>query len=520
MKKNEIILGDCIEVMKGFEDNCIDSIVTDPPYGIGFMGKDWDTFKNDYINKKYDSDRKIAPGRNTPSFQRSSIAGSYDYSRNKEFQQWFTIFSKECLRILKPGGHLLSFGGTRTYHRMVCAIEDAGFEIRDCLQWIYGSGFPKNLDISKQIDKIDTSEFKEQVSSVIKEARNKRGYTMDELCNILELNNKGHGGMINHYENKRATPTLELWKRICKILEINDLKNYEIIKKGRTKIIGKIENPISWFGEGIKKISTTPEAKQWDGFGTALKPANEPIVLARKPIFEKNIAENVLKWGTGGINIDGCRIGTEKIKTYGKRDGIGNSLEWSKYKSDKNWQGNIHKGRWPANVIFDEEAAELLDEQSGQLDQCGGEKRITHDKGMFGIGQPGKIYKERYRGASRFFYIAKASKAERNAGLEGFEKKNKIGFNASEREYDNKIHKEIALKNNHPTVKPIKLMRYLVRLITPPGGICLDPFIGSGTTAIACIEEGFDYIGIEKEKEYFDIAEKRIFHYKRQLKLF
>jgi len=380
MKKNELILGDCIEVMKVFEDNCIDSIVTDPPYGIGFMGREWDTFKPDYIEKKrieQDKRIKIKPrtdGRKVPHDQGAVAAGSYDFSLkgNRKFQEWFTIFSKECLRVLKPGGHLLSFGGTRTYHRMVCGIEDAGFEIRDCLQWLYGSGFPKNLNLG-------------------------------------------------------------------------------------------------------------------NGMGTALKPANEPIVLARKPISKKNIAENVLKWGTGGINIDECRIdlqGQKKISggcTGNKSGRVGYFI------TDKNpnIKEDNSKGRWPANVIFDEEGAELLNS------------------------------------ASRFFYVAKTSKSERNAGLEGFEKEEKkVHIRQSNGRQKAREMVSLPTKNFHPTVKPIKLMRYLIRLITPPSGICLDPFIGSGTTAIACVEEGFDYIGIEKEKEYFDIAEKRIFHYKRQLKLF
>jgi hypothetical protein len=196
----------------------------------------------------------------------------------------------------------------------------------------------------------------------------------------------------------------------------------------------------------------TPEAQEWEGWGTALKPANEPIVLARKPLSEKTIVENVMKWGTGGLNIDGCRIGTEQIKTHGKRQGKGVSLEWSKYTSPEGYEGGIHQGRFPANVILDEEAGRMLDEQQG--------------------------------GASRFFYVAKASQSERTHGGK--------------------------VENNHVTVKPLKLMRYLCRLIAPPGGLILDPFAGSGTTLIAAVEEGFSVIGIEREPEYCEIIRKRM----------
>lgn len=542
MELNKLYLGDCIEVMKGFEDNCIDSIVTDPPYGIGFMGKEWDTFNPEFINEQMAKDKR--PHTQIASQRRSNTAGTYDYSRNKEFQQWFTIFSKECLRVLKPGGHLLSFGGTRTYHRMVCAIEDAGFEIRDCLQWLYASGFPKNLDISKQIDKmnnkhlIDLSEF----GNYIKEKRIKTGYSLRQLDDIMGTNTAA-----SWWEGRKSgvqLPSLKIYKRLKEVLELNNKYDYliewaeaerEIIgekidpdgKPRSNRLVNPCLNANTWNllndKEKLNKatyqtVPLTPEAKQWDGYGTALKPACEIIVMARKPISEKNIAENVLKWGTGGINIDGCRI--ESGNDYHELDVTqGNDFSptsWNPRKEARKFKPG--KGRWPANVIFDEEAAELLDEISGER-KAGGkvkghEPSRTGDRGIYSKWdrvENNPFYDK--GGASRFFYVAKASKAERNAGLEGFEK-GEVKRQGLCGEHNNPSH-----KNNHPTVKPIKLLRYLVRLITPLGGICLDPFIGSGTTAIACIEEGFDYIGIEKEKDYFDIAEKRIFHYKRQLKL-
>ena len=365
---NSIIHGDCLEVLMTLEDNSVDSIVTDPPYELGFMGKSWDSTGIAY-----------------------------------KVELW-----QECLRVLKPGGHLLAFGGTRTYHRMTCAIEDAGFEIRDCIQWLYGSGFPKSLDISKAIDKQFGAE-REKVRIPASKVRNPKSI------------NGGHG--IEGGDRP--------WMRAA-------------LEKG--------------FHEMDGNIPVTPEAKQWEGWGTCLKPANEPIVLARKPISEKTIAENVMKWGTGGLNIDGCRIGTEEIKTHGKRKGEGVSLEWSKYTSPEGYEGGIHQGRFPANVILDEEAAQLLDEQSG-----------------------GSI--------SRFFYCAKASKNERGEG------------------------------NNHPTVKPTKLIEYLVTLITPPNGIVLDPFIGSGTTAIASLNTGRSFIGIELNEGYVEIARRRVASHSTQQEL-
>jgi site-specific DNA-methyltransferase (adenine-specific) len=382
LELNRVYNMDCLDGMKLLDDNSVDSIVTDPPYELGFMGKKWDS---------------------------TGIAYNVEL--------W-----KECLRILKPGGHLLAFGGTRTYHRMACAIEDAGFEIRDQMQWIYGSGFPKSHDISKAIDK-------------------KLGAKREV---IGKSDSKG-------------------------------------IRSGSGNYVGDNYKQV---GYDIT-IPATPEAKQWDGWGTALKPANEPIVLARKPISEKTIAENVMKWGTGALNIDGCRIGTEEIKTYGKRKGQGVSLEWSKYTSPEGYEGEIHQGRFPANVILDEEAGRMLDEQSG-VTRSG---KVKSDKGAYsGVSTTGFLrgitttqnQHGDSGGASRFFYCAKASKKERGEG------------------------------NNHPTVKPVKLMEYLITLITPPNGIVLDPFFGSGTTGIAAVNLGFHYIGFEIDKTYCDIAAKRI----------
>ncbi len=372
--------GDSLEVLKTLEENSVDAVVTDPPYGLSFMGKKWD----------YD-------------------VPSVDLFRS-------------ILRVLKPGGHILSFGGTRTYHRLACNIEDAGFEIRDQIQWIYGSGFPKSMNVALAIDK--------QAGAI-----GNRGHG---------FNAAGQGISLNQNKELRS-----------------DHPEYKAPE------------------------FKTDAAKQWQGWGTALKPANEPICLARKPLSESTVAKNVLKWGTGALNIDGTRIAStdklarpfneannEILGTYAR---FGNPIE--------------PQGRWPANVLFDESAAEMLDEQSGNCKSAGKYKEATLNKdiglnSVFGVGDRRPTgYSGEQGGASRFFYVAKASKRERNAGCE---------------------------VNGHPTVKPIKLMEYLCKLITPPGGIILDPFCGSGSTGVAAVNLGFKFIGIEREKEYCEIAEKRI----------
>jgi len=385
---NKIYNEDCLEGMKLLDDNSIDSIVTDPPYELGFMGKKWDS---------------------------TGIAYNVDVWR-------------ECLRVLKPGGHLLAFGGTRTYHRMTCAIEDAGFEIRDCIQWLYGSGFPKSHNISKAIDK--------RLGGTPKQGR------------FLYKNGKTAGG----------------------------------------ERIGQLAGG----AEHYESIPDTEQAQEWEGWGTALKPANEPIVLARKPLSEKTVAENVLKWGTGGINIDDCRIPVNWKEehppswfTSGK----------SKENAEDYWgEGNIkkntvadrisNKGRFPANVILDEEAGKMLDEQSGISKSSGSGYNFETSNNDNPVRLTNNIKSGLHfndsGGASRFFYCAKASKKERGEG------------------------------NNHPTVKPVSLIKYLVTLVTPPDGVCLDPFMGSGTTAIACINTNRNFIGFELDKHYCDIANERI----------
>jgi DNA modification methylase len=368
-----LLLGDCLEKLAELPDCSIDSIVTDPPYGLSFMGKKWD----------YD----------VPSVE-----------------IW-----KQCLRVLKPGGHLLAFAGTRTQHRMAVNIEDAGFEIRDCLMWHYGSGFPKSLDVSKAIDKAAGAE-----REVVGESATK---------------------------NQKASVSLKASK----------------------------DHPE--FGDHIPITApATSEAQQWSGWGTALKPATEIITMARKPL-QGTVAENVLRYGTGGINVDGCRVGTEST-IRNNNVSLGSSGNGIYGKAGPCIAGSS-SGRWPANLIHDgsDEVVRLFPQSQAGVE--------TRPRGKGGIWSPstGTTAGPQYGdtgSAARFFYCAKTSKRERGEG------------------------------NFHPTVKPIALMRYLCRLVTPPGGIVLDPFMGSGSTGIAALQEDFSFIGIERELEYMAIAQRRI----------
>jgi len=370
---------------------------------------------------------------------------------------------KECLRVLKPGGHLLSFAGTRTYHRMTVRIEDAGFEIRDMISYIYGSGFPKSLDISKGIE----------------------------------------GQNLNGSQNKKDFKKLKGEKSKV-ALGFNKTNAEQSFR------------PNDYNGVQTKTIDIpqSNEAIQWNGWGTALKPACEPICVARKPI-EGTVANNVLQYGTGGINIDGCRVETNDNTV---RPAIQRIRGEAIFPLGAGVQEQNPQGRFPANIIFDEIAGVMLDEMSGESISTGGTNKINNNNiyGRFQHSNYPYSYGDK-GGASRFFYCAKASKAERNGGLEGFEEK-EIEIHQPHNSKDLEQRYEMKSKNFHPTVKPLKLMQYLVRLVTPPNGVCLDPFCGSGTTLMACVKEGFNYIGIEREAEYVKIAEARVEWIKKQKK--
>lgn len=417
--------GDCLDVLQGLPDASVDAVVTDPPYGLSFMGKAWDTFDPTTMEQRVGRRGGNGPpsdvhdgrskGRTKSAFANPGCAaGAYDLSptANRRFQAWCEAWAAECLRVLKPGGHLLAFGGTRTYHRLAAGIEDAGFEVRDTLAWMFGSGFAKSWNFDTQF----------------------RG----DWCSCREP-----GGALRD--------------------------------GGRCPRCGGL-------------------SKAYVGHGTALKPGHEPIVLARKPLAG-TVAGNVLEWGCGAINVDGCRIATDdRWKGAGQVSPPSSSLSGGVDGSLNVFTSETHEhGRWPANVVLDPDAAAMLDEQTGELtsgkltaenQRNGGFAGTVNAYGTAARGGEGE-YEANSGGASRFFYCAKTSSAERSAGLD-------------------------TARNIHPTLKPIDLMRWLVRLVTSPGGTVLDPFTGSGTTGCAAVLEGFDFVGVERESEYLAIARARI----------
>jgi DNA modification methylase len=445
-----LMLGDCLERLREMEDCSVDSVVTDPPYGLSFMGKKWD----------YD-----VPSEDI----------------------W-----RECLRVLKPGGHLLAFAGTRTQHRMAVRIEDAGFEIRDMIAWVYGSGFPKSQNVGKAIDKRGgNAGLTAEIGLAIKQARLKRGLSA-AACDQMFCGGTTNWSWFEGRPTGQRAPTPDTFNAIAEAWpELEPLR--AAVAEAEREVVGKSAHKPG-IANGTKGHHTvggtiaqhvditapaTPEAQQWDGWGTALKPALEPITVARKPLGEKTVAANVLAHGTGAINVDGCRVGTETIQTNRYTPGR-DMTSFHGSQAGNEYASNTHAGRWPANLIHDgsDEVVGLFpDAKSGGS---------GNDKIKVGGNCYGK-YKDRKGGqqppssgsAARFFYCAKTSKKDREG-------------------------------STHPTVKPTALMRYLCRLVTPPKGIVLDPFMGSGSTGKAAMLEGFQFIGIERDAEYFEIATNRI----------
>jgi DNA modification methylase len=382
--------GDCLDVMRTMPDASVHAIVTDPPYGLGFMGKEWDSGKS-FVERKPDKRNTFdhVGGNHNPTS--SADAARTRGVEGRRYGEWCEVWAAECLRVLRPGGYLLAFGGSRTFHRLACAVEDGGFEIRDSIAWLYGSGFPKSHNVGREVT-------------------------------------------------------------------------------------------------------------GFEGWGTALKPAFEPVVVARKPLAG-TVAGNVQEWGTGALNIDACRVGST-VETWPatRRHTSGNAyvgLGGTQYASQTMSTGEAPAGRWPANVVLDGSQADALDQQSGTLTSGGGDRGSTARRGgIMGVdsdaSRPTPYAREADSGgASRFFptfrYQAKAPTAERPT-------------------YTTPDGRKIS----HPTVKPLGLMRWLVKLVTPPGGVVLDPFAGSGATVEACLIEGFDCVAIERDPESLPLIQIRI----------
>jgi DNA modification methylase len=516
-KSATVYIGNNLDILPTLPDNSVDSIVTDPPYELGFMGKSWDS---------------------------SGIAYNVDLWR-------------ECWRVLKPGGHLLSFGGTRTWHRIAVAIEDAGFEVRDSIAWMYGSGFPKSLDVSKAIDKQKNDSQENAAVAEYLLHYNKFGSisAFREFLNFNILGKNHSGGSAQEWtttnldaKTLKRCPTWEQWLQLKSLLNLDDTmdaevwrlngekgepgeayKNREVLGTKTSSLGGTVaagernQKIIDYHKTKIVDITApaTPEAQQWEGWGTALKPAFEPVIVARKPLIG-TVAANVLEHGTGALNIDGSRIGTEGGAKRAEFDDNKTNSVYGKGLGQKDAAPRIDGlGRWPANVMLDEYSAGLLDEQSGvsksppvgsvavkqarlnQLSKGDEPARVSPN----GHGDSG--------GASRFFYVAKASKRDRNEGLEGLPEVRTGAMSATQ---DGTMltgsgnERTTTRQNFHPTVKPTTLMRYLVKLVTPPGGTVLDPFTGSGSTGKAAILEGFTFIGCEMTEDYVPIIQGRLEH--------
>lgn len=539
-----IINGDSFEELKKLEDNSVDSIITDPPYDIGFMGKKWD---------------------------KKSLITNVDF--------W-----KECLRVLKPGGHLLSFGHSRTSHRMVTAVEEAGFEIRDTIMWMYGSGFPKSHNVAIAIDKklgkmghrgvrssfngqktihgenIPAAKGAEQHQAISEEAKEWQGWgtalkpsyepvtlarkPLDEK-NVADNVMKWGTGAINidesrvetnneDFSNVKGRPITKLTNNrsdeqslsgpqqqeaLRKLQELGRFPANVILDKEAGELLDEQSGPtkasfVRNKTDGARPFNNDGEVTNYttekidveeDGKGASRyfkQIDNSPITLARKPLEEDTIADNVMKWGTGAINIDESRIGTDVITTNGKGNKFVDNLPHGQ-RTGENVLGvnQEHIGRFPANVILDEEAGEELDKQAPKTGNGHRAKTKVTGYGNFGGGTqeyngPGERL-DGLGGASRFFYCAKVSTKERKINCENIESKGGETPKAQGR-------------NTHPTVKPVKLMEYLVKLVTKRGGVVLDPFAGSGSTGVACKNLGMKYIMIEREAEYCEIIKARL----------
>ena len=641
--------GDCLDVLRALPDASVDSVVTDPPYGLEFMGKEWDSFKatgsSSLMHSPKDEGREFT---NASGHMWDNTKALPRFAAGAPFQRWCELWAAECLRVLKPGGHLLAFGGTRTWHRLACAVEDAGFEVRDSIAWMYGSGFPKSLDVSKAIDKAAGAEREvvgpnltrhggglgvlhgggigaevgDVTAPATPDAQRWQGWgtalkpSHEPVCvarkplrdsDILDTIGSHLDALEAQWQAPEADPTTPTgaaggspdrtdmspsgstaltssstvsswracWVELCELTSTSTTETTSSTTTalktlssslsslthesthpsatsphGSTSLASAVDNLFASVVCGLRATlalsATEPATGRTPRSPLAAvegSPAFEPVVVARKPL-SGTVAATVLEHGTGALNIDGCRIGDGDDRTSGgptgARAGEGYGGGWSDANAGR---ARPSGGRWPANVVLDESQAEALDEQSGETSynppgKFGTQKVDSRAQGSTNIGPRGEGdeifgYGDR-GGASRFFFVAKAPKRERPSYAKEGAGEGRVIEGASGkvrecRQCGNRTirsgetqpacgHNDFAFvptaqreeRVSHPTVKPLALMRWLVRLVTPPGGTVLEPFAGSGTTVEACIVEGFDCIAIEKGDEYLPLIMQRI----------
>jgi len=642
--RSDVVPGDCLDVMRGMEADSVSAVVCDPPYGLEFMGRDWDRldggFSKPGIGERstswpnisgdefegYNPTCKTCGGRlrgkkkcecpapdwyvKGRSLRASAVpkpgniggfadGGKPSFERVKRhlpaMQEWHRAWAAEALRVAKPGAHLLAFGGTRTVHRLAAGIEDAGWEIRDCLMFMYGSGFPKSHNLDKTGDFCACDDSVRRVRSAVpdgpadpapregadllkelqREAADQGADTaLSQGARGLDggeprqLPSEDARGTQPGVEGRRHLPAPQRQLSDRPVRSVSPLGDHDgsegRLRDGAPSGDGRVGRPTATQDGGSPSprprpteqragepriVAGQPEPQTrgaWPvcgrcgkpriprGLGTALKPAWEPIILARKPLVD-TVAANVAAHGTGALNVDGCRIPADYANEPGRGPGwlaSGRDAKPHDRRSQvpDNEPGTVADrvsplGRWPANVVLDEEAAAALDAQSGTLVSGANPERRGSNKFATTYGDfAGQRECEPARGldvggASRFFYCAKASRAEREAGLSGPESPMLWSAGTQNPGSFQSPNTHRAARNHHPTVKPVALMRWLVRLVTPAGGLVLDPFTGSGTTGIACALEGFDFLGIEREAEYVEIARKRIAHARQQRSL-
>lgn len=579
-----ILAGDLFDVLPTLEAESIHAVVTDPPYGIGFMGKEWDSFKPEVVKGEFDLRQRaefkdgvmsanIKGRKRIPAASPSQIQYDRGLEGQRGFQAWTERWAREVLRVLKPGAYILVCGAPRSFHRMTCGLEDAGFEVRDCLSWLYGSGFPKSLNVGcRCAGESSSKHYMRRVSEADRPAPVQPSQAADEvLHNGMPEQGLQGAGAEGHSEirprervgeGRRDVQTEQGERHRPEVCQVSAgvssdgaggrVRDGAPVGRGQTagtlltavgggspsgpqhqKQPGRHHRAVRQQRGTQTRGSVCQECGGligFDGSGTALKPGWEPIVLGRKPM-KSTVMENLRTQGCGVLNIDACRVDwagpKDAAAAAAAAVGYARSMAAGRTREPVNLPTNYNKppydtsaiaGRWPANAILDEEAAAILDKQSGELVSGANPERRGTDtfRGIYSKFE-GQTTCEPARGAetggaSRFYYVAKPSREERDFGTDGLPLRQQ---DASRKEGnpggDNPRNRGLAKRGNfHPTVKPVELMRWLVKLIVPPGGTCLDPFLGSGTTGMACRYEHREFIGIEKEPEYVQIAQRRI----------